>query len=167
MSDQLWGTCPWCQRRKRVTKAEEPLLYTHDRPGGNFPCLGSGQDPKEGSVRNAAGDTPEELAALADRVSLTKPVETYIRSGWPVGMTNAEIVQELRDLIDKGPAVKLDTWQRDALGPGKDFVDTYSNESLIDTWEDEGGWGWEAVIVAVLVAVGVGSFLAGWWWARR
>lgn len=143
MSDQLWGTCRWCQRRKRVTKAEEPLLYTHDRPGGNFPCLGSGQDPREGSVRTA------------EKVSLVKPVVPIqlgeIKTNWARGKSNAEVVQELRDLIGRGP---LDR-------PRPDLVDEFT------ITVGETGWGWEVAYAFLWLGAIAAGFAVGWWWRGR
>lgn len=57
MSGQLWGECPYCARRKRLTKGD--LLYGHKNRGG-YDCFGGGVGPVDGSVRTA------------DKVSLTK-----------------------------------------------------------------------------------------------
>lgn len=154
MSDQLWGTCPWCQRRKRVTKVEEPLLYAHDRPGGNFPCLGSGQDPKEGSVRTA------------DKVSLA--IDEWQRdalaSTWTNGRSREDIVNELRDLINQGaePACPR---------PDPTIVETYTDESLygdgVDSWQGDASWGWEVAYAFLWLGAIAAGFAAGWWWRGR
>lgn len=48
MSGQLWGTCGWCEHRKRVTKASG-ILYRHTWEGSE--CEGSGAFPVLDSVR--------------------------------------------------------------------------------------------------------------------
>lgn len=57
MSDQLWGECPYCTRRKRLTKGG--LLYGHKNRGG-YDCFGGGCGPVDGSVR-AAPVTPPKV----------------------------------------------------------------------------------------------------------
>lgn len=149
MSGQLWGTCGWCEHRKRVTRASG-ILYRHAWEGGE--CEGSGAFPVLDSVRTAT-------------VSLDK-----LDASWANGRSREDIVNELRELITNrtGDPDIVETYTDFELVP-----DDISDVALLGVEiapyrrEVEASWGWEVAYVFLWLGALAAGFAAGWWWRGR